>query len=109
MAKSKASKKSDIIQEDIKIEGVEKEHVLKTLFDGDEKKIPIITSIGFMPVKDSGKFVSYVITSKGREILKIEVSEPDFRAIAEDEAKINFVNRFMSHDLGQENASNEIH
>lgn len=89
---SKQKKLSDVIHESIKVEGSSKEHALKTLFNDDEA--PEITSIGYMKIPGSNRYISYVITSQGKEILKIEVSEPDFRAIAEDEAKINFVNCF---------------
>lgn len=95
MAKPKTKKASDLIEESIQVEGSTKEHILKTIFDGDASEIPTITSIGYMGLKGSNKFISYIITSKGKDILKIEVSEPDHRAIAEDESKINFVNCFM--------------
>jgi hypothetical protein len=95
MATLKPKKKnSDIVTETIKFDGDEKQHVLKTLFDGED--VPTLTSIGYMGIPGTNKFVSYIIKSKGREIINIEVGEPDFRAIAEDEAKVNFVSAFMA-------------
>lgn len=96
MAKQKPQKPSDIIEESIVVEGSTKKHALKQLFDEDEA--PQIKSIGYAGIPGTNRYISYIITSQGKDILKIEVSEPDLRAIAEDESKINFVNCFMTRD-----------
>ncbi len=96
MAKVSPKKPSDIIEESIKVEGSTKKHALKQLFDEDAA--PQIKSIGYAGIPGTNRYISYIITTQGKEVLKIEVSEPDLRAIAEDEAKINFVNCFMAGD-----------
>lgn len=95
MVKTKA-KASDVIEEIMTFDGDSKEHPLKTLFDGSPESWPTLFSVGYAQLPDSNKFVSYVITFKGKEMIKMQVSQPDFRQVAEDEAKINFVNKFMS-------------
>lgn len=89
----KAKKASDVIVENIQSNDG-KIHALKALFDGTNT--PEITSIGYVNLPDTNKFVSYTIRSKGREIIHMEVGEPDSKAIAEDEAKLNFVTNFMA-------------
>lgn len=73
-------------------------NVLETLFDGPEEELPTLKSIGYAKVGGSS-WISYVMTTRGKEIIKIEVSEPNLRAIAEEESKINFVNCFVDSML----------
>lgn len=78
----------------------DKEHALEKLFDGDPEKIPEIKSIGYMRLpRSNNEYVSFVITSKGREIIKIEVDQPNTRSIVEESAKILFVSTFMNEDV----------
>lgn len=96
MAKSKSTPKpsADIIKPLIKVEG--EQHVLqKKLLAGNA---PELTSIGYINLGEgrAHNWVSYVIKTKGSEVLSIEVGEPDMRAIAEETAKINFADLFMS-------------
>lgn len=55
-----------------------------------------IKSIGYMRVPNKNTFASYVITSKGDKVLKIEVDEPNLRVIAEESAKIHFTDNFCN-------------
>lgn len=98
MAKPKVVKLSDVVHESVKFSDTTKVHVLKKLFNGPAESLPTLTSIGYAPIKGTNKYISYIITSKGNEIIKIEASEPDLLAIIEDEAKCNFVTSFMSRD-----------
>jgi len=66
----------------------DKEHALQILFN--EKDAPIITSVGFSNLPGTNTYMSYIITSKGTDILNIEVGEPNLKLIAIDEAKISF-------------------
>lgn len=84
---------SAIVAPSIQVEG--KKNVLCQLFDGDPAKIPVLRSVGYAEVPGTNTFIAYTIHSKGREIVKIEVEEPNLRAIAEESAKIFFVNTFM--------------
>lgn len=81
-----------IIQPIIRNNG--EKHILEEMFEaGDD--LPEIVSVGYMRLSPNSKqWVSYTITSKGHEVIKIEVSEPDQRAIASESAKIAFVNTF---------------
>lgn len=94
MAK-KQTKASDIVKPIIS--GDSKPHALSELIDGGEA--PILTSIGYKQLSGSNSWVSYVMQTRGREVISIEVDEPNVRAIAEDSAKINFVNKFMDQGL----------
>ena len=62
-------------------------------------ELPVIKSIGYMRVSENSRdYVSYIITSRGSEILSIEVGEPNNRLIAVDETKINFMTIFENAD-----------
>jgi hypothetical protein len=73
-------------------------NALLNLFEGDHEKLPILKSVGYGQIPGTNTFVSYIIYSKGQNILKIEVEEPNLRAIAEESAKMFFVNTFMTGD-----------
>lgn len=55
-----------------------------------------VKSIGYMRIPNKNTFASYVITSKGDKVLKIEVDEPNLRQIAEESAKTHFVSHFCN-------------
>ena len=74
-------------------------HPLALLFDGDPDNMPELKSVGCVKLEDTNTWVDYTIVSKGREIISVEVGEPNLRQIAEDTAKINFVESFMGADL----------
>jgi hypothetical protein len=68
-----------------------------------QNKLPELTSIGLCKVSglDEGRrndWISYVLKTRGREIISLEVSEPDHKAIAEDNCKTIFVNLFMNQE-----------
>lgn len=86
------AKKKDVIKPIIRANG--EAHVLETMWDGGE--LPELKSIGYAKMGDkTHNWVSYVITTKGTEVISIEISEPDMRAIAEEATKISFVSTFM--------------
>jgi hypothetical protein len=87
--------KEPVIQPLIRVEG--EKHPLEEMWDGGEP--PELKSIGYGKLGKGNGWVSYVITTKGREITKIEISEPDVRGIAEESSKINFVNCFVDQLL----------
>ena len=72
------------------------QHALEKLFDGPE--VPMLKSIGYASLGPGEQWVSYVITSRGRDIISIEVAEPNMRAIAEEASKINFVNELVDRE-----------
>lgn len=87
MARPKKIK--DVITPLIKVAG--ENNILEDLWAGNEP--PELKSVGY--TKLGSGWVSYVITTKGKEVTDIEISEPDKRAIAEESSKINFVSCFV--------------
>lgn len=100
MAKTKQVTKEtkSVIKPLVKV-GNEK-HQLESLFDGDPELLPEIKSIGYAKISNKiAGWVSYVITTKGKEVISVEVSEPDMRDIAEEMSKLNFVQNFIDHEV----------
>ncbi len=58
------------------------------------KDAPEIKSVGIVRL-DNG-WVSCMITTKGEKVISIEPGEPNMKKIAIDEAKVTFVDNFMS-------------
>lgn len=87
------SKKKVIVKPEIK---TEETNALVELFEAGEA--PILTSIGYAKLSEAGQnnWVAYTMKSKGKEVLSIDVTEPDARSVAEDLSKISFVNSFMA-------------
>lgn len=72
-------------------------HILQKL--QDQKTPPILKAIGYAKVGEGAHpFVSYVVTFQGEKVLSIEVSDPDMRQIAEDQAKMSFVEQFVDKE-----------
>ena len=89
---------SDVVKPMIRANG--ERHVLEVIFDGDPDDMPVVKSVGYMPVKEgSSGWISYTITSRGREIISIEVDEPNIRPIAEENAKMAFVTAFIDQEF----------
>lgn len=87
------------IQTLIKVEG--EKHPLEKIMDEDPDDMPVMKSVGYMKIDQNKKhsWVSYVLTTKGKEVISMEVSEPDMRDIAEETSKINFVEKFIDSEL----------
>jgi len=100
MSKAKLTKEevSTIIKPIIKEEEGTK-HPLSILFTQKPELLQELTSVGLFRLPDTNKFISYTIKSKGTEVISIEVSEPDLRAICEETSKIAFVENFMSKEF----------
>lgn len=98
MSKVSNKTKNTIVKPAMKVVGDDKQHALETLFEGPTEKLPVIKSVGFMKVPGKNSYVSYSISSKGKEILSIEVDEPNLRPIAEESAKILFVDQFLGDE-----------
>ncbi len=82
-------KKKSIVEPSVQFG--DEENPLVSIFEEMELK-----SIGYVRVPGKNTFASYLITSKGDKILKIEVDEPNLRPIAEDSAKTHFVSSFCN-------------
>ena len=97
MARPKKELNSAVIKPMIRANG--EKHLLEELFDGDPDDMPEIRSVGYMRLhKGTGGWVSYIITTKGREVINIEIDEPNLKDIAEESAKIAFVSTFIDHE-----------
>jgi hypothetical protein len=82
------------------VRSVGQKHVLEEIFDGEEEDIPELKAIGYAKVTNkAGGWVSYVITFKGNKVTKIEVTDPEQRAIVQETSKIDFVQTFMDKEF----------
>lgn len=89
-------KTQSVIKPSVRIDGAP--HVMETL--ETEGSLPTLRSIGFAPLGPGNQWVSYVMTSRGNEVISVEVDEPNMRQVAEESAKTNFVQLLMDKDLG---------
>ena len=75
-------------------------HDLEKLDLEDPESMPELKAVGYMKIGEKNhSWVSYTITTKGREVVSLEVSEPDMREIAEESAKIAFVQNFTDQEF----------
>ena len=75
-------------------------HILEEMFEDPLADMPVMKAIGYMSLKyGPNSWVSYTVTFKGDKVLKIEVDEPNLRPIAEESAKIAFVEQFIDQEL----------
>ena len=75
----------------------EEAHPIDAVINSEDA--PEIKSVGFMRINPlSNTWISYVMTTKGNKVLKIEVDEPNLRGIAEESAKIQFVQLFIDQE-----------
>jgi hypothetical protein len=90
--------KVKIVKPIIQVAG-EPEHPLSVAVSGPSCDQPELKSVGFMRATDkSNAWVAYTITTKGDQVISIEVTEPNLRVIAEESAKISFVNLFTDQE-----------
>ncbi len=87
---------SPIVEPTVKFVGDNENHALQKLFDGAPKNLPTIKSVGTIGLPGTNTWVSFVMYTRGNQVIKIEADEPNLRAIAEESAKIAFVNAFMT-------------
>jgi len=99
MSKAKTSsvitKPASVIEESVQIRG----HV-NSFVSYFDKKQPELTAVGYVKIPDTNTYVSYVITIKGSEVVKVVCDEPNMKIVAEESAKVSFVNLFV--DAGEE-------
>lgn len=90
-----ARPKKTIIQPLVKVQG--ENHIFETF--EQENTLPEMKAVGLVKVHPNSRdFVSYTLYIKGDKVTKIEVSEPNLRSIAVEQAKIEFVNGFMNEE-----------
>jgi len=97
-----SDKAPQIIFPDVRVAG--ENHPLEDMWiDGN---FPELKAVGCCPMKCGEnaagnpimRWMSYTMTTKGPNVTKIEISEPDIKAIAEETAKIAFVTHFIDQD-----------
>lgn len=91
---SKAVKKT-IVKETMDF-GTKDSHPVVSLIDSNEA--PEIKSVGLFRLPETNTYVSFTMITKGREVVSIEVEQPNLRAVAEESAKISFVSTFMDNE-----------
>lgn len=74
-------------------------HVFEKIWDGDQSKMPVLKSIGYVRLPNTNQWVSYILTSKGKDVLSIEADSPNDRLVAEDATRVNFVSQFMDLEV----------
>ena len=89
-------KKPSVIEQSI-IGEDSKQEIAEKIF-GQGEDLPVVRSVGYSKIPGTSKYISYIIHTKGTEVIKVEVDEPNMRPIAEESAKLNFVNLFMTGD-----------
>ena len=89
---TKKVSKSSIVEPSVGIEGHTNSFI--PFFD----KEPELTAVGYVKIPNSNTYVSYTITIKGDKVIKIVCDEPNLKAIAEESAKISFINNFVDND-----------
>lgn len=93
--KSSETAEAEFIKPLIKVAG--EKHLLEEMHE--EGEMPVLKSVGYTKL-GGGKhsWVSYTMTTKGKEVLSIEIDEPNMRAIAEESAKTAFVTNFQDQE-----------
>lgn len=98
MSKAKKPLLSNVVKPLIRSN--DEKHLLEEIFEGPTSEMPEMKSIGYMKLgKGPNSWVSYVMTTRGTEVLSIEIDEPNLRSIAEESAKINFVQSFVDREI----------
>ena len=59
---------------------------------------PELTAVGYVRIPGTNDYCSYTVTIKGGEVVKINCEEPNLKLIAEESAKIAFVNNFVDKE-----------
>lgn len=97
MARPKSNKADSVVKPLIAVAG--ETHPLDDMIASDDA--PEMKAVGYMRLSPGPSgWVSYTVTIKGREVLSIDVAEPNMRAIAEESAKIAFVEAFIDAEVG---------
>ena len=89
-------KSENVIVPSVKING--EVHEMEKMFNElDISKLPILTSVGMIKLDNNrrNQYVSFVMTSQGSKVLKIEVDEPNLYAIAVDATKQSIMTRVI--------------
>ena len=94
--KTKAPKKS-IVRPTVTFQNDTKEHAMEAILNKEAP--PVVKSVGVFKLPNTNQYVSFYMETQGDKVIKIEVEQPNLKAIAEESAKISFVNTFMSGDI----------
>lgn len=89
--------KDSVVNPSVKFANDTKEHALTSIISDEDA--PVIQSVGIFKIPSTNHYVSFVMHTKGTQVVKIDVEEPNLRGIAEESAKISFVSAFMSGEI----------
>ena len=75
-------------------------------FDGHENAFirhikdnsPELTAVGYARIPRTNEYVSYVIKIKDGIVISMVVDEPNLKAVAEDSAKVLFINELTNEE-----------
>ena len=59
---------------------------------------PELTAVGYVRIPGTNEYSSYTITIKDGVVTKVVCEEPNLKVIAEESAKIAFINNFVDKD-----------
>lgn len=63
-----------------------------------EEEQPELRAVGFARVPGTNNYAAYVLIVKGDKVIKMTVDEPNMRNVAEEAAKIQFVDIFVNSE-----------
>ncbi len=85
----------------------DRKHAMIELFEGPAELMPVMKSVGLVRVPGRRTYMAYTLHTKGNQIIQIDVSEPDRKLIAEDDAKMSFVQNFLNLDFDEDIVARE--
>lgn len=59
---------------------------------------PELTAVGYARIPGTNNYSAYVIKIVGDKVIKMIVDEPNLKLVAEESAKIQFVNEFVRNE-----------
>lgn len=93
-AKKTEEVKESIIQASTTIEGHK-----NAFIEYIEKEKPELTTIGYARVPGTNTYASFVVKFKDGVMTSMVVDEPNLKIVAEDSAKISFVNELTKEEF----------
>ena len=94
MSKAATKKKDPVVETVVRDD---KTKSVNSMFqDSGDESAPVFQAVGYAQVPGTNQYVSYTLFIQNGAIIKVEVEEPNLRAIAEESSKLNFVNIFMT-------------
>lgn len=97
MAKATKTVKPEVVEAPFIVPSIrnnDEKHIFEEMFDLGE--LPEMKAVGYVKIGNgTANWVSFTATIKGKDVLRLDVEEPNIRAIAEESAKIAFVSALI--------------